>query len=168
MKADVPRFRQSIRRGNSMFNAILIERDPYRAEFCVLGPGAVAGRRGDRPRRLFHPQLQGCACHHRQGAGGASVSHGAWNRFRRSRRDLQQRRLQARRQSCLERLGGRRNSLGRLAQLARVKGDWLIPLPPLFTARQAMAIGTAGYTAMLCVLALERHGLHCRPAVRSS
>ena len=48
---------------------------------------------------------------------------------------------------------------GGLAQLARVKGDWLIPLPDAFTARQAMAIGTAGYTAMLCVLALERHGV---------
>jgi acrylyl-CoA reductase (NADPH) len=48
---------------------------------------------------------------------------------------------------------------GGLAQQARVRGDWLVPLPAAFTARQAMAIGTAGYTAMLCVLALERHGL---------
>src|SRR5271169_1241542 len=48
---------------------------------------------------------------------------------------------------------------GGLAQRARINGDWLIPLPPEFTARQAMAIGTAGYTAMLCVLALERHGV---------
>jgi acrylyl-CoA reductase (NADPH) len=48
---------------------------------------------------------------------------------------------------------------GGLAQLASLKGDWLIPLPEAFTPRQAMAIGTAGYTAMLCVIALERHGL---------
>nr|MBL8411588.1 oxidoreductase [Dechloromonas sp.] len=48
---------------------------------------------------------------------------------------------------------------GGLAQMARVRGDWLVPLPPAFRARQAMAIGTAGYTAMLCVLALERHGI---------
>ena len=48
---------------------------------------------------------------------------------------------------------------GCLAQKARLKGDWLVPLPPAFTTRQAMAIGTAGYTAMLCVLALERHGV---------
>ena len=48
---------------------------------------------------------------------------------------------------------------GGLAQMARVRGDWLVPLPAAFTARQAMAIGTAGYTAMLCVLALEKHGL---------
>ena len=48
---------------------------------------------------------------------------------------------------------------GGLAQKARLKGDWLIPLPPRFSPRQAMAIGTAGYTAMLCVQALERHGV---------
>ena len=48
---------------------------------------------------------------------------------------------------------------GCLAETARLKGDWLVPLPAAFTARQAMAIGTAGYTAMLCVLALEDHGV---------
>jgi acrylyl-CoA reductase (NADPH) len=48
---------------------------------------------------------------------------------------------------------------GCLAQRARLKGDWLVPLPAAFSTRQAMAIGTAGYTAMLCVLALERHGV---------
>ncbi len=48
---------------------------------------------------------------------------------------------------------------GGLAEKARLKGDWLVPLPAQFTPQQAMAIGTAGYTAMLCVLALERHGV---------
>ncbi len=48
---------------------------------------------------------------------------------------------------------------GCLAQAARLKGDWLIALPAQFTTRQAMAVGTAGYTAMLCVLALEQHGV---------
>ncbi|EXI78992.1 MAG: Acrylyl-CoA reductase AcuI [Candidatus Accumulibacter appositus] len=48
---------------------------------------------------------------------------------------------------------------GGLAEKARVKGEWLVPLPASFSARQAMAIGTAGYTAMLCVLALEKHGV---------
>ncbi|MDR1993999.1 MDR family oxidoreductase [Azonexus sp.] len=48
---------------------------------------------------------------------------------------------------------------GGLAQQARVRGEWLVPLPAAFSARQAMAIGTAGYTAMLCVQALERHGI---------
>ena len=48
---------------------------------------------------------------------------------------------------------------GCLATRARLDGDWLVKLPQAFTARQAMAIGTAGYTAMLCVMALERHGV---------
>lgn len=48
---------------------------------------------------------------------------------------------------------------GGLAQKARVKADWLLPIPAGLTARQAMAIGTAGYTAMLCVMALQKHGL---------
>ncbi|ETW12273.1 Zn-dependent oxidoreductase [Roseivivax marinus] len=48
---------------------------------------------------------------------------------------------------------------GGLAGEARVKGEWLIPLPDGIGMNQAMAIGTAGYTAMLCVMALERHGV---------
>ncbi|MBB5915570.1 acrylyl-CoA reductase (NADPH) [Nocardia transvalensis] len=48
---------------------------------------------------------------------------------------------------------------GGLAQRARLNGDWLVPLPDAFTARQAMSIGTAGYTAALCVDALLRHGV---------
>lgn len=44
---------------------------------------------------------------------------------------------------------------GGYAEYARVMGDWLVPLPQAFTTAQAMAIGTAGYTAMLCVMALE-------------
>ena len=49
--------------------------------------------------------------------------------------------------------------LGCYAQKARVKGDWLVPLPAGMSARDAMAVGTAGYTAMLAVMALERHGV---------
>ena len=48
---------------------------------------------------------------------------------------------------------------GGLAQKARVKGEWLVKLPEKLTQKQAMAIGTAGYTAMLCVLALEKQGV---------
>ena len=48
---------------------------------------------------------------------------------------------------------------GCLAGRARLDGGWLLPVPSAFTAAQAMAIGTAGYTAMLCVMALERHGV---------
>jgi acrylyl-CoA reductase (NADPH) len=49
--------------------------------------------------------------------------------------------------------------LGAYAKRARVKGDWLVRLPATMTTRDAMAIGTAGYTAMLAVMALEKHGL---------
>lgn len=48
---------------------------------------------------------------------------------------------------------------GGFAQKARVKGDWLVKIPDVFSARDAMAIGTAGYTAMLSVLALEHGGI---------
>lgn len=48
---------------------------------------------------------------------------------------------------------------GGLAQYARVKADWLVPLPASLTSRQAMSVGTAGYTAMLCIMELERHGI---------
>ncbi|MHB8528153.1 MAG: acrylyl-CoA reductase (NADPH) [Caulobacteraceae bacterium] len=48
---------------------------------------------------------------------------------------------------------------GGYAQYARVKGDWLVRAPEAISNRRAMAIGTAGYTAMLCVMALERHGV---------
>ena len=49
--------------------------------------------------------------------------------------------------------------LGAYAEKARVNGNWLVPVPSGMTGREAMAIGTAGYTAMLAVMALERHGI---------
>jgi acrylyl-CoA reductase (NADPH) len=49
--------------------------------------------------------------------------------------------------------------LGCYGEKARLKGDWLVPLPATMSTRDAMAIGTAGYTAMLAVMALEQHGL---------
>lgn len=49
--------------------------------------------------------------------------------------------------------------LGGYSEIARVKAGWLVPRPAVFTPAEAMAIGTAGYTAMLAVLALERHGV---------
>jgi acrylyl-CoA reductase (NADPH) len=55
--------------------------------------------------------------------------------------------------------GAGETHLGGYAEKARVKGDWLVPLPARNSARGAMAIGTAGYTAMLAVIALERHGV---------
>ncbi|MGE3830206.1 MAG: alcohol dehydrogenase catalytic domain-containing protein, partial [Parvibaculaceae bacterium] len=48
---------------------------------------------------------------------------------------------------------------GGYAGLARVKGEWLVPLPEGMTTAEAMAVGTAGYTAMLCIIALEREGV---------
>jgi acrylyl-CoA reductase (NADPH) len=48
---------------------------------------------------------------------------------------------------------------GGYATRARVKGDWLVKLPPSISTKRAMAIGTAGYTSMLCVLALQKHGV---------
>jgi acrylyl-CoA reductase (NADPH) len=55
--------------------------------------------------------------------------------------------------------GAGETHLGGYAEVARVPGGWLVPKPAAFTAAQTMAIGTAGYTAMLCVLALEDHGV---------
>ena len=60
-------------------------------------------------------------------------------------------------QVVLNGFGAGEGHWGGLAQKARVKGDWLVPLPTAFTPKQAMTIGTAGYTAMLCVMALEEH-----------
>ncbi|WP_312204182.1 alcohol dehydrogenase catalytic domain-containing protein, partial [Mixta calida] len=48
---------------------------------------------------------------------------------------------------------------GGLAEQARVNGDWLVPLPEGLSERQAMILGTAGFTAMLCVMALEEGGV---------
>ena len=48
---------------------------------------------------------------------------------------------------------------GGLAQKSRLQSEWLVPIPDAFDTKQAAAIGTAGYTAMLCVLALEEHGV---------
>ena len=54
---------------------------------------------------------------------------------------------------------------GGYAQKARVKADWLVPLPDGLTTRQAMAVGTAGFTAMLAVMALEDHGIKDGPVL---
>ena len=146
-----------------MFKALMLEKDD-------AGFRAVAARASTRPAlpegdvtgrgRVLDPQLQGRARDHQpqpdrahagrwspgiDGAGtvlesshprwkaGDAVVHNGW--------------------------GVGETRWGCLAERARLKGDWLVALPAAFSARQAMAIGTAGYTAMLCVLALERHGV---------
>ena len=144
-----------------MFNAILIERDerPYRAGFTALNeaqlpPGDVTVRveystlnykdalaiTGKGPVVRKFPMVPGIDF-------AGSVQESEDSAYRAGDRVV------------LNGWGVGEQHWGGLAQLARVKGEWLIPLPVEFTARQAMAVGTAGYTAMLCVLALERHGI---------
>jgi acrylyl-CoA reductase (NADPH) len=145
----------------SMFNAILIERDPgpYRATLrnldeAQLPPAEVDVRidystlnykdalaiTGHGPVVRQFPMVPGIDF-----AGTVESSgHSAYKRGDKV---------------VLNGWGVGETHWGGLAQKARVKADWLVPLPPAFTTRQAMAIGTAGYTAMLCVMALERHGV---------
>jgi acrylyl-CoA reductase (NADPH) len=144
-----------------MFKAVLIERDerPYRANFTALEEARLPA--GDVTVRVEYSTLNykdalaitGSAPVVRQfpmvpGVDFAgSVDQSADPSYKIGDRVL------------LNGWGVGEQHWGGLAQLARVKGEWLIPLPSAFTARQAMAIGTAGYTAMLCVIALERHGV---------
>jgi acrylyl-CoA reductase (NADPH) len=144
-----------------MFKAVLIERDerPYRASFTDLDEGRLPA--GDVTVRVDYSTLNykdalaitGKAPVVRQfpmvpGVDLAgTVAESGHPDYRAGERVL------------LNGWGVGEQHWGGLAQLARVKGEWLIPLPAAFTARQCMAIGTAGYTAMLCVMALERHGV---------
>jgi len=73
--------------------------------------------------------------------------------------DSDSERFQAGDQVLLNGFGVGEKHWGGLAEKARLKSDWLIKLPAGLSAKQAMAIGTAGYTAMLSVIALERHGI---------
>jgi acrylyl-CoA reductase (NADPH) len=144
-----------------MFKAVLIERDerPYRATFKSLDEGQLPA--GDVTVNVDYSTLNykdalavtGKAPVVRQfpmvpGVDLAgSVAASANPAYRIGDRVL------------LNGWGVGEHHWGGFAQLARVKGDWLIPLPAAFSVRQSMAIGTAGYTAMLCVIALERHGV---------
>jgi acrylyl-CoA reductase (NADPH) len=144
-----------------MFNAILVERDPppYRTALkkideAQLPPGDVTVRveysalnykdalaiSGKGPVVRNFPMVPGIDL-------AGSVEHSDSPSYKTGDKVL------------LNGWGVGENHWGGLAQVARVKADWLISLPGALTPRQAMAIGTAGYTAMLCVMALERHGL---------
>jgi acrylyl-CoA reductase (NADPH) len=144
-----------------MFNAILVERDPppYRASLkkldeSQLPPGDVTVRvefstlnykdalaiTGKGPVVRQFPMVPGIDF-------AGTVEHSDNSSFKSGDKVV------------LNGWGVGEAHWGGLAQLARVKADWLIPLPGALTARQAMAVGTAGYTAMLCVMALERHGI---------
>jgi acrylyl-CoA reductase (NADPH) len=144
-----------------MFKAVLIERDerPYRASFTALEEGRLPA--GDVTVRVEYSTLNykdalaitGRAPVIRQFPMVPGVDFaGSVDESKDPSYGIGDRVL-------LNGWGVGEQHWGGLAQLARVKGEWLIPLPPAFTARQAMSIGTAGYTAMLCILALERHGV---------
>jgi acrylyl-CoA reductase (NADPH) len=144
-----------------MFNAILIERDerPYRAAFTALDEAQLPA--GEVTVRVDYSTLNYKDALAITGKGAVvrkfpmvpgidfagSVQESADSSYRAGDRVV------------LNGWGVGEQHWGGLAQLARVKGEWLIPLPAEFNARQSMAIGTAGYTAMLCVMALERHGI---------
>jgi acrylyl-CoA reductase (NADPH) len=144
-----------------MFNAILVESDPppYRASLkklddAQLPPGEVTVRieystlnykdalaiTGKGPVVRRFPMVPGIDF-------AGTVEHSSHPSYQSGDRVL------------LNGWGVGEAHWGGLAQRARVKADWLIPLPEALTARQAMAVGTAGYTAMLSVMALERHGV---------
>ena len=144
-----------------MFNAILIERDaqPYRAginkldeaqlpagdvsvrvEFSTLNYKDALAITGKAPVVRQFPMVPGIDF-------AGTVEHSSNPSYQRGDRVV------------LNGWGVGEGHWGGLAQLARVKAEWLVPLPGALTARQAMAVGTAGYTAMLCVMALEKHGL---------
>jgi len=144
-----------------MFNAILIERDPppYRAslknlqesqlpagevtvrvEYSTLNYKDALGITGKGPVVRQFPLVPGIDF-------AGAVEESSNSSYKRGDKVL------------LNGWGVGEAHWGGLSQLARVKAEWMIPLPAALTARQAMAVGTAGYTAMLCVMALERHGI---------
>jgi acrylyl-CoA reductase (NADPH) len=144
-----------------MFNAILVERDPppYRASLKKLDESQLPA--GDVTVRVEYSTLnykdalaisgKGPVVRHFPLVPGidfaGTVEHSSSPSYKTGDKVL------------LNGWGVGETHWGGLAQLARVKAEWLIPLPGALTARQAMAVGTAGYTAMLCVMALERHGI---------
>jgi acrylyl-CoA reductase (NADPH) len=144
-----------------MFNAILIEREPppYRASLKKLEDSQLMA--GDVTVRIDYSTLnykdalaitgKGPVVRHFPMVPGidfaGTVEHSSHASYQSGDKVL------------LNGWGVGESHWGGLAQLARVKADWLIPLPGALTARQAMAVGTAGYTAMLSVMSLERHGI---------
>ena len=122
-----------------------------------MKPSCPPGR-CDGARRLVDHQLQGRPGHHRQSAGGAQFSR--WCPgidFAGTVTASDHPRWKVGDQVVLNGFGVGEGHWGGLAQMARVKGDWLVALPEVLSTRDAMALGTAGYTAMLCVQALQRH-----------
>ncbi len=117
------------------------------------------GGRRHRRRLAFHGELQGRPRRHRPLPGGAQIPHDPRHRSRGTVRESANAAFKPGDAVLLNGFGLSESHYGGYAERARVKGDWLVPLPAAFTPSQAMAIGTAGYTAMLCVLALEDAGI---------
>ena len=120
-----------------MFKALLLEKnDTFSATVKELDDAALPEGDVTVDGRLLDAQLQGRPGDHRQGAGGAQVADGAGHRRRRHGGRKQPRRLEGRRHGHAQRLGRRRDALGRPARSsARLKGDWLVPLPAGLHAR---------------------------------
>jgi acrylyl-CoA reductase (NADPH) len=142
-----------------MFNALLIEDGPYRASIKQLDEDNLP--EGDVTVRIDYSTLNykdGLAI-----TGKAPVVRKfplvAGIDFARTVEQSSHAGWKAGDRVVLNGWGVGESHSGGLAQRARVKGDWLVALPDGLSTRQAMAIGTAGYTAMLCVMALEGHGL---------
>ena len=134
--------------------------DGYKAQLSDIDEHALPQSTGCAgQRRIFDHQLQGRAGHHRQKPGLCAVSpwclaliwpgkcwRAVITQFAQGDKVL------------LNGHGVGEKYWGGLAQKARLKSDWLIKLPEGISTRDAMALGTAGYTAMLCIMALEDHG----------
>ncbi len=144
-----------------MFQALVLEKEPEFSARVRLGRRRFSARgRCHGRRRLFDAELQGRTRDHQPLTGGAQLADGGRHRRQRARcsesTSPQWRPGDA---FVLNGFGVGEVHKGCLAGRARLKSQWLVRRPAGFSARQAMAIGTAGYTAMLCVLALEHHGL---------
>lgn len=144
-----------------MFNAILISKNEqdYRAELCPIDPNDLP--EGDVTIRVSHSTINykdalaitGAAPVVRQfpmvpGVDLVGIVE-----------DSNSDRFKPGNSVLLNGFGVGEKHWGGLAQKARLNSNWLIPLPKGLTSQQAMAMGTAGYTAMLSVIALEKHGV---------
>ena len=145
------------------FKALVVTRDEASKSQSVaittLGPARPHGGRRRCSRGVLHGELQGRTGDHRENAGGPSLSHGSRGRFVGTVKSSSHAEFKVGDRVILNGWGLGETHLGAYAQMARVKGDWLIPLPTSLSGAQAMAIGTAGYTAMLSLMALEKHGV---------
>ena len=147
----------------AVFKAIVIEKVDSGTKAALTDFDEANLMDGDVTVRVEYStrELQGRSRDHGQSTGGAPLPNDCRSRLRRHSGNRQTTRPgKPGDKVVLNGWGCGETHLGAYAEKARVKGDWLVPLPKTMSTRDAMAIGTAGYTAMLAVMALERHGLH--------